>query len=107
MGVLGWLVITLAVWIALNLGVFVLLLLRSNASQRKRTQPKPGFEAGHNGPLGALCALGALADEGTASSLYSELPWFGQPSFIYRDYQLPLSWGIALRWMVCPRWLFR
>jgi hypothetical protein len=30
----------------MNLGVFVLLLLRSNASERKRTQPKPGFEAG-------------------------------------------------------------
>ena len=44
MGVLGWLVIALTVWIAMNLGVFVLLLLRSNSSQRE--QAKPGFEAG-------------------------------------------------------------
>ena len=44
MGVLGWLVIALAAWIALNLGVFVLLLLRSSSSQRK--QAKAGFEAG-------------------------------------------------------------
>ena len=44
MGVLGWLAIALAVWIAMNLGVFVLLLLRSNSSQRK--QAKPCFGAG-------------------------------------------------------------
>jgi hypothetical protein len=38
-GVLDWLVIALAVWIAMNLGLFVLLLLRSNVSQRKQAKP--------------------------------------------------------------------
>jgi hypothetical protein len=52
-GVLGWIIVALASWIAMNLGVFVLLLLRSNSSQRKRTQPKPALEAGR----WALCAL--------------------------------------------------
>ena len=49
-GVLGWLVI-----VALNLGVFLLLLLRSNASQRKHTQAMPGFEAGHSARWRVMC----------------------------------------------------
>ena len=46
MGVLGWLAIALAVWIAMNLGVFVLLLLRSNSSQRKQASRALGQAAG-------------------------------------------------------------
>ena len=60
MGVLGWLAIALAVWIAMNLGVF------GAAPPSEQLFAAQTGQAGLWGrPLGALCALAG----GAASSL--------------------------------------